>query len=88
MKVLLICLFYHFLDFRADICQIFRWFFGKFMTKDILKLTDLQAIAIRKEQLYWHVEVVQGCVRGGDCLLLHHRHSLRQKYINKIFTQN
>ena len=30
MKVFLFCWFDHFLDSRAEICQIFRWFFGKF----------------------------------------------------------
>ena len=35
--------FDHFLDSGAEICQIFRWFFGKLKKnqKDILKLTDL-----------------------------------------------
>jgi hypothetical protein len=35
--------FDHFLDSGPEICQIFRWFFGKFKKnhKDILKLTDL-----------------------------------------------
>ena len=28
--MLLFCSFDHFLDFRAEICQIFRWCFGKF----------------------------------------------------------
>ena len=30
--MLLLCWFDHFLDSRAEICQIFRWFFGKSMT--------------------------------------------------------
>ena len=30
--MLLLCWFDHFLDSRAEICQIFRWFFGKFKT--------------------------------------------------------
>ena len=41
----LILWFDHFLDFWAEICQIFRWFFGKFkkIKKDILKLTDFES---------------------------------------------
>ena len=31
-KVLLLCWFEHFLDSRAELCQIFRWFCGKSMT--------------------------------------------------------
>ena len=31
-KVLLLCWFDHFLDSRAESCQIFRWFLGKSMT--------------------------------------------------------
>ena len=27
-----LCRFHHFLDSRVDICQKFRWFFGKFKT--------------------------------------------------------
>ena len=30
-NVLLLCWSDHFLDSRAEICQIFRWFFGKYM---------------------------------------------------------
>ena len=30
--MLLLCWFDHFLDSRAEICQIFRWLFGKSMT--------------------------------------------------------
>ena len=35
--------FNHYLDSRTEICQIFRWLFGKLKKnqKDILKLTDL-----------------------------------------------
>ena len=32
VKVLILCWFDHILDSRAEICQIFRWFFGKSMT--------------------------------------------------------
>ena len=35
----LFCWFHHFLDSRAEICQIFRWYFGP--NDDTLKLTDL-----------------------------------------------
>ena len=47
-----------------------------------------QKFAKAAMQLLGHVEVVQGLVRGGDCLLLHHRVSFRQNYSNKNFTQN
>ena len=39
-----------------------------------------QKFAKAAMQLLGHVEVVQGLVRGGDCLLLHHRVSFRQTY--------
>ena len=73
MIVAFILWFDHFLDSRAEICQIFRWFFGKFKTSK------------RRSEINWPLETLEEkngqivAEESKDCQFIESNATVRKK---------